>query len=96
MKINITKSGRWAHKGIYIVDVEEGIQDCEDSLANELISHGWAELPIEKEPVKEISPKVERKRRGWWSVTFEGIEEISVRGAENAEEAIRMAKEKIE
>lgn len=96
MKIHVTKNGRWAHKGIDIVDIEKGPQDYEESLANELLDNGWAALYVEKEPEKESFPKVEQKSRGWWSVTFDGMDDISVRGAEDAEDAIEMAKAKIE
>jgi len=106
MKINVTKAGLWAEKGIKVFDVKIGFQDVSENLGNELINagraflHAESTIPYKTEPVKpkEIEPvieKVEKVRAGWWRIKFESVVDIvKVRG-KNQSEAIENAVEKL-
>ena len=47
MQIYIIKSGTWAYRGVEIINIKKGIQNCEERLAKELMSNGWATSYIE-------------------------------------------------
>lgn len=108
MEVNIIKSGRWAFRGIEILDIKEGLQDINDRLAKELIDNGWAEPysdildTIEGlvEGVDIKTPAVEsvkKKKAGWWYVKYEGRDEVvKVRGADDKDEAIILANAELE
>lgn len=106
MKVDIIKSGKWAFNGVKVIEIKSGIQEIMKSLAEELIKAGWAEEIKEEEKslIEENSEQnvfnydvesVEKINAGWWKIKFKGEKEIKIRGAENTEEAITKAYEKI-
>ncbi len=60
MKILVKKSGSWAHRGIELNEVSEGIHEHKDLLAKELILAGWA-VPYAEE-VEEVEEPGEFNR----------------------------------
>ena len=61
MKVKVIKEGKWALRGVDIVDIETGVQDLSNELAKELLSSGWAE-EVGQEP-KEEDPKPIKKKK---------------------------------
>jgi len=109
MLINVKKSGLWAFKGIYVEEIQEGMQEMNDDKAKQLIGDGLAELPKKEEPKPEfIEPVIaeteekyilesaEKGKAGWWNIKFKGIENIAKVRAKTEDEAIAKAITEIE
>lgn len=86
MKILVKKSGVWAHRGIELVEIKDGVHEHKNLLANELIANDWA-IPYVDEPKGKDIPQEYVPRETIIKDPSIGIENIFDREA--AEEEYR-------